>query len=287
MLVPLAPALVSVGGCGTDREFQGYASAVERRFAVTGTPDVRLSTFEGSIDVRAWDRSEVVVQVERRGPTREAVEDIAVVAEQSGGEIRVEVRRDGSFLRRRGWQTARIVASVPVTSNLLVQSGDGRITVERVTGRLEMRSDDGTIRGLELRGEIRARTADGAIRLDRVDGSVQASTGDGGVTVDGRLDGAQIRTGDGSIQLRAAPGSVVRDGWDLSTGDGGVVVYLPHVFDCDLDAETDDGVIRTEREITVSGQIGTDRRRLRGVLGEGGPSLRIRTSDGSISIRSF
>ena len=39
------------------------------------------------------------------------------------------------------------------------------------------------------------------------------------------------------------------DDWDISTGDGGVSLYLPTGFGAELDAHTGDGSIRNDLDI--------------------------------------
>src|SRR5205085_11314894 len=48
----------------------------ERRFAVSGTPSVTLSTFDGAIEIRQTDRQEVAVTVEKRASSKEAASRI-------------------------------------------------------------------------------------------------------------------------------------------------------------------------------------------------------------------
>ena len=42
----------------------------EKRFTVTGTPDLRLTTFDGSIQIQSWDKPDILVEIEKRGPTQ-------------------------------------------------------------------------------------------------------------------------------------------------------------------------------------------------------------------------
>ena len=74
--------------------------------------------------------------------------------------------------------------------------------------------------------------------------------------------------------------------WEITTGDGGVTLYLPKNFDADLDAHTGDGAIRNELDVSTANGGESDRRTVRGRLGEGGKRLRIRTGDGGIRLRA-
>lgn len=288
-LAILAVGLMASGACVVGVHSPGHTARVEQRFEVPEQSDVHLITFDGSIDVRTWDRGEVLVEVEKRGPTRDAVESIEVTADRTGNRVQVEARRPGGGETILGIglhisRTARIIATVPRRANVLARTGDGSIRIDRVEGRVELRTGDGSVKGSALTGVLTIDTGDGSVTLQDVDGALDVRTGDGGVSVSGRLGAVRVRTGDGSVTLRADSGSLMRDDWDISTGDGGVVVYLPNEFSAELDASTRDGRVTADQDVTV-GADKIDRRTLRGRLGSGGRTLKIRTGDGSIHLR--
>ena len=45
-----------------------------REFTVSSVPDLELVTFDGTIEVRAWDQPKVRVDIEKLGSSREAAE---------------------------------------------------------------------------------------------------------------------------------------------------------------------------------------------------------------------
>ena len=157
-LAGVAAGALALGGCIIDVEGYEAVEEEEHVFVVNGVPDVDLSTFDGRIEVRGWDRSEVRVVVEKRAANRERLEEIEIETEQSGDRVRIAARRrDADGLRvtlavGNNWRGARLVASVPHESNLVVRTDDGRITVADVAGTIELSTDDGRIRGEGLRG---------------------------------------------------------------------------------------------------------------------------------------
>jgi hypothetical protein len=284
-------ALVLCGGCvdivGSD--FNKYVERVERRYQVSGTPDVAVSTFDGSIEIRAWDKEEVEVVVEKRAASKEAAADILISAEQRDGNritVNVTAERASHFgIHFHNSRSARLIVSAPAKSNIFAKSGDGAIDITRISGSLELRSGDGSIKGTDLGGEVRAHTGDGAITLEGVSGKLDVDTGDGSVRANGKLTSVRVRSGDGAINVRANGGSAAESDWDITTGDGSVTLELPDGFDAELDAHTGDGGIEM-RGITLSNVSGTiGRNSVRGRLGSGGHNVRVRTGDGSISLR--
>ena len=282
--------------CVVSVDSQGQIVREEKRFTVTGTPEVHLTTFDGAIEIQAWDKADVAIDVEKRGATREVVDGLEIKSSQTGNRIELEVKRPRaesfSGLGFHQSASARLIVSVPKDVNVVAKSGDGSITIERVSGRLELRTGDGSIRASDVGGELILDTGDGSVTVDAAQGRLDINTGDGGVNVTGRLTSVKLHTGDGSIVYRAEPGSEMSDNWEITTGDGGVTLYLPSGFGAEIDAHTGDGSIRND--LDVAGQVESNnddedkeesRRTLRGRLGAGGKQIRVRTGDGTIRLR--
>src|SRR5262245_7288462 len=255
-------------------DFGKYTEREEKRFSTSGTPELSLSTFDGSIEIRSWDKPEVEVIIEKRATSKEAAAAIEVHTEQNGNQVTVDVKtqkRNGGFgIHFNSSRSAKLIVTTPATSNVTARSGDGSIDVDPLSGRLELRTGDGSIRGRNLGGQVRAHTGDGSIKLEGVNGALDVDTGDGSVDVAGKMTSVRARTGDGSMAIHASPGSNTDADWDISSGDGSVVLELPDGFSGELDAHTGDGGIRLN-DITVSNVSGTiSRNNVRGRLGSGG-----------------
>jgi hypothetical protein len=283
----LVPAVLAAG-CTMTVDSQGQIVHEEKRFTVSGTPAVNATTFDGSIQVQAWENPDVLVEIEKRGPTRAALEQIEVHTAQDGNTITIDARRP----HRRSVHvfglnispTARLIVWVPKHADVRARSGDGSISIERVTGKLDAHTGDGSIRANEIAGDMTLSSGDGSVTVDNAEGRLALDTGDGSVNVSGKLAAVRLHTGDGSIVYRADPGTKMNDDWDITTGDGGVTLYLPSDFGAELDAHTGDGSIRNDLDLTASGD--NTRRTVRGRLGPGGKQLRIRTGDGSIRLKT-
>ena len=277
--------------CVVSVDSQGQIVREEKRFVVKGTPELRLTTFDGAIEIQAWDRHEVAIDVEKRGATREAVDALEIKSSQEGDRIELEVKRpraeNFSGFGFHQSASARLIVSVPRDVNVIARSGDGSIKIERVNGRFELRTGDGSIRASDVDGELVLDTGDGSVAVENARGRLEVDTGDGGVSVTGRLTSVKLHTGDGSIVYRAEPGSEMSDNWEITTGDGGVTLYLPPNFGAEIDAQTGDGAIRSDLDISssVEGERGEQRRSLKGRLGTGGREIRVRTGDGTIRLK--
>lgn len=130
---------------------------------------------------------------------------------------------------------------------------------------------------------------------------IDAQTTSGSVSITGARAGGLARSVNGGISVRESAGSFIaetvngsvrvaldslddRDAVQLETVNGSVRVELPETFAGDVNLSTVNGTVRTDFPITASaGRFSA--RSLVGRVGEGSQSLRIKTVNGSVSIR--
>jgi len=266
-----------------------YVEREERRFPVDGKPDVKLLTRDGAVEVRSWDRPEVLVVIEKHAVTKEAATAMSVDSRQDGRHVSVEVkmaREDRlSSLFWGGTGSAKLIVSVPAAADIQATTGDGAIDLDGIDGTISLQSGDGSISARNASGALAARSGDGSIRLDAIKGAVDANTGDGSIVVNGALTGVRARSGDGSIAVHAQAGSTTGTDWDISSGDGSVTVEIPESFGAELEVRTGDGRVRFDGVSlsNVAGEIAPNH--ANGRLGAGGRAMRVRTGDGSILVK--
>ncbi len=235
----------------------------QKRFAVTGTPDVRVETGDGDVILRTGASDAVEARVTTVG-WKIGPDEVQIVDHQTANHVDLEIR-----IPRHNWnfghRSIRVELTVPSQSNADVHTGDGSITC---TG---------------LKGDTRLGTGDGSINADSLEGTLNAHSGDGRIQVRGRFEAVELRTGDGSIDLSVSPGSKMAGLWRVHSGDGGVTVRLPEGFAADLDAHSGDGSIHVNLPASTAG-FHSSENNFRGKLNGGGQTLRVETGDGSIRL---
>src|SRR3954453_3765416 len=116
-----APGCVDIIGADVNK----YVERDEKHFTVSGRPDVTLATFDGSIEVRPWDKADVQVVIEKRGRDHDDVATLEGKAKQRGDRINIQVtepKRDHiAFLFNN--RPANLIGSVPATADLTAKSG--------------------------------------------------------------------------------------------------------------------------------------------------------------------
>ena len=286
-------AALALAACDVTIGVSDYSIREEKRFTLTGAAQLSLTTFDGNIQVRGWDRNEVLVEVEKRGPDQPTVETIQVKAVQAGNVITIDVPKPpalamAGFRRTPG---ANLVVSVPLQSAVTARSGDGSVTVRRVNGNVDVDTDDGSVRVEEVNGDVAIRTGDGTVTAVQITGVARIHTGDGSIRADGVFKALEVETRDGSIDFKARPGSVAESDWAVTTGDGTIRLELPDGLNVDLDAQCADGRVRIDRagvqEVDTGGGDDRDRSSFRGKLGSGGKTFRVRSGSGSIAVKRW
>lgn len=155
----------------------------------------------------------------------------------------------------------------------------GSIDLARVKGRCRVDTSGGGIEASAIEGAIEADTSGGSIEMDRVSGDIHAHSSGGGIQIREAGGRVEADTSGGSVEASFARGNA--RGGSLESSGGGVSVAVDPRVGLAIDASGSS--VQTDLPIKVSGEI--SRRHLRGVMGNGGETLRVRTSGGSVQIR--
>lgn len=226
-----------------------------KTFTVSGSPNVNLATFDGSVTVHGWDRSEVKYIVTKRAGDEEGLGQIGIRADQQGSSVSVIATSDINN------SSAELEVWVPRKTSLHVSSDDGGLKVEGVTGDITLRTGDGGIDVNDGAGQLQLNTGDGQISVFKFDGELDARTGDGAIRLDGNFNALTARTGDGAISLTVPSNSN---------------------FTVETNAEGD----VTNHGLTLAEDIAPSKRVRRWRIGNGGKVFVLNTGDGQIVLRS-
>ena len=235
-------------------DYNRFTEKESKSFVVSGAPTVNLSTFDGSITIRGWDKSEVMYTATKRANDPQEAKQITIQSEQQGSRVSVIARSPESN------GVASLEVYVPRNASLHVSSGDGSLNLDGVSGELDLRTGDGSIEVAGSKGQLRVNTGDGHIKVSEFDGTVDARTGDGSISLDGRFTALAARTGDGSISLSVPANSD---------------------FTIETDAEDIDN-----SGLTMVEDVAASKRMRRWKVGRGGNVFLLSTGDGRIALQS-
>jgi DUF4097 and DUF4098 domain-containing protein YvlB len=210
------------------------------------------------------------------------------------GELSIDVGANGS-IRVEGYDGA----DVRVTAQVLTRAGSAQAARE-LAEAVEVHARDGAIRatGRRTTGQnswsvnvrvqvptgtaVTARTTNGAVNVRATHAGAMVRTTNGSIDladVAGRID---ARSTNGSVRATISPAGPITDGVQLRTTNGAIHLALPETAAARLELSTTNGSITTDIPISVQGRV--NRRQLSGVIGAGGPEIRVNTTNGGIRI---
>jgi hypothetical protein len=266
LVLPLA-----LSACVINVDADGTVIRDEKLFTVPPGAELTLTTFDGSIQVDAWDRPEIRVEIQKRGPDPDVAAALEVKATQEGNRLVVEApapRVSHEFVG---------IGNVSSPSVSFVVSVPKKVKVSANTR-------DGSIKAANLTGDLTVRTDDGSVQVGGVNGRVSLESGDGSIHAEGRFEALHVQTGDGSIVIEAGEGSTMNGDWDVSTRDGSIVFRIPENFSAQIDATSRDGSVRGDLGGLAHEEGSHGQESLRGRVGNGGHTVKLRSGDGSIRV---
>jgi DUF4097 and DUF4098 domain-containing protein YvlB len=276
---PEEPGCDSVAGLGDflRRLLSGIpwserAEAIESlHFATPPAGLLRIDNPNGRTRIRGEDREDVEA-------ARRLVDSIHLTSHESEGALDLSVDAPRRW-NRRG--TVDVELLVPRTLRIEASASNGKICMEGLRAALRARSSNGAVRIGDVRGDIDVQSSNAKVHCSETCGRLVARTSNGKIELMGHRGSVDASTSNGLIHAeleQLSDGGVV-----LATSNGRIVLELPDPVDADVDARVDNGVIRNQRSLCRCTRSSGGR--LSGRLGQGGVPVKLRTSNGSISLR--
>jgi DUF4097 and DUF4098 domain-containing protein YvlB len=203
-----------------------------------------------------------------------------------GGPIRIASAK-GKISAESGGGSVDIASGM---QGAVITTGGGSISVEHCNGLVKASTGGGSINLGEIGGPAEMETGGGSIRLASAKGPVRAESGGGSIDLNG-IPSGYAETSAGSIVAKFVAGTAQQDS-ELETAAGDITVYLAPEIHISLRASIDLANGHTIRSdfpeihvTTEGGEWGPKSARAEGSLNGGGPTLKIHTTTGSITIR--
>jgi DUF4097 and DUF4098 domain-containing protein YvlB len=305
----------------------GKEVAFDETFDVESGWKLEVEVDDMDVEVKPGGANEARVVVTLTGDVekaRERFEESRFEVERDGETLVVETQRRRRWSWSWSWSSSsrtriHVSVMVPEKFDVYAHTSDGDVVVTGVEGEVEVKTSDGEVELGDLKGpsiyakssdgditadelngkDINLRTSDGDISAERIESDrVSLHTSDGNVRVE-KIEAESIsaRTSDGDLELsvtgkelkaRSSDGDieVTIEGnmaLDLSTSDGDITIRAPSGLGADLDLKGE--YVKLGGKVTIEGDV--SKRRITGILGDGGPKVRARTSDGKVSLRFY
>jgi len=247
--------------------------------------NLRIDNANGRTRVVGEDRSDIEIQLTKAAraesveQARRLVETIHVVpSEDAAGDLNLDVEIPGRWNRR-----GRVDMELRIPRELKVQviAANGKVCVQGLRDSVRARSSNGAVRIEDVIGDVEIHTSNAKVSCSCTCGHLTARSSNGRIELEDHRGSVDAATSNGTIHCELE--DIGKSGVILSTSNGRIVLDLPEEVDGDVDIRVDNGVIRNSRELDPPSRERSGR--VKGTLGRGGTPIRLRASNGTISIR--
>lgn len=259
---------------------------VEMTLAMPSGRRLDVMNANGKIRIVGEDRRDIHVKARKhaRAECSEAAGDLldSIGLEQNvaGGVLELEV-----VIPRR-WNrhgTADLELHVPRELEIHATTSNGKLCVQGLRCTFHAQSSNGSVRVDDVVGDVDITTANAKVVCDCTVGRLVARSSNGKIQVGDHRGALDASTSNGLIHAHLH--ELAKEGVSLATSNGRIVLELPPHPDADVDVRVDNGLIRSDFDLGEGGNGEGSNGRVRGRLGRGGPPIRLRTSNGTISLR--
>jgi DUF4097 and DUF4098 domain-containing protein YvlB len=218
-------------------------------FNATGS--LSLANVNGNVEIRTWDKNQILVEGEKSAKTDEELKQIELTIDLTDTHAGIKVH----LPKRSGWwvfgdtirASVRFTITVPATASIeQLQTVNAALKIEGLRGSIDAKSVNGAMHATGLGGDVRLTTVNGAIDADFA---------------------------------AIAPQQKL----SFNTVNGSITVGLPKDAGATLHGSVVNGRVSCDFPITLGD--GGHGRTLSGTIGDGRASLRAATVNGSISIK--
>lgn len=223
-----------------------------------------LMNVNGNVTIETWTREEVEIQAEKAvrgqrenldrikieietGPTSVVVDTVFPKIPRFRGRVTYEIKVPEDIDLEKILTVNGNVRIFGPLSEVNALSTNGSIRVEGALGQISCSTTNGNVDASDIQGEILARSTNGSLHLEiaSIAGEITATTTNGSITL------------------------------DIVSGN----------IDADLEARTTNGRISVDFPVTLPAGWSSSKRRVEGKIGNGGPLIFLKTTNGSVRIQ--
>jgi len=255
------------------------ADRLERHFKVEAHPVVTIHNPTGTVTVRAWTKSEVMV-VARRATAR-----VDVDTEQNANRVEIITRQIPDNASPNDLR-ADFEISVPEDTELQIHNDSGGVNVSNVLGDMNVETIGADVALEDAAGYLTVKTVEGAFLCTRCAGRIEASSISGNFRfIDVRSYHVRAQTSEGNIFFN---GEFFPNGiYQLKNYSGVIEVRFSPGDSFDISATSLKGKVNNEAKLTPSSHHHFSPKfgnALFGTMNTGRAKVELSSFDGTINI---
>jgi DUF4097 and DUF4098 domain-containing protein YvlB len=255
------------------------ADRIERHFKVESRPVVTIHNPTGSVIVRAWTKSEVMVVAKR------ATDRVEVDTEQNGNRVEILTRQIPDNASPNDLR-ADFEISVPEDAELQIHNDAGGVNVSNVLGDMNVETIAADVALEDAAGYLTVKTVGGSFLCARCAGRIEASSISGNFRfIDLRSYHVRAQTSEGNIAFN---GEFLPNGiYQLKNYSGVIEVRFSPGDSFDMSATSLKGKVNNEAKLTPSSRrhfLPRFGNALFGTMNTGRAKVELSSFDGTINI---
>jgi DUF4097 and DUF4098 domain-containing protein YvlB len=219
-----------------------WGDRLEKHFRVETHPVITVHNPSGSITVKAWTKSEVMVVASH------ASGQITIDAEQTGNRVDIMTRQAADSVAP-GDMRADYEINVPEDAELQIHNDTGAVNVANVLGDMNVETVGAGVDLEDAAGYLTVKTVGGAFQCVRCAGRLEASS------ISGNFKFHDVRSY--SVRAQTSTGNILFDGEFLPNGtyqlknySGVIEVRFSRADSFDLSATSLKGKVNNEAKLT-------------------------------------
>ena len=225
--------------------------------------ELHVDAISGNIAITGWSKDYIDLKYRKYAPSQEHLDALIVEIDEDGDELSIEREFTGSGISPRGEIDFTLSIPKEMLEELSAKTVSGKINCSNMpyTTDMELQSTSGRIETDGAR-DFSAKTISGEIKFISLGDDINIRTTSGRIT--------------GEVRSTENRGNI-----DIHSVSGAVRLIVPDTFEADVDIRSVSGSVDTDFPIQVTS---SKRNSLEGTIGEGGVSVDINTTTGSIHI---
>jgi DUF4097 and DUF4098 domain-containing protein YvlB len=216
-------------------------------FPLSAGGKVSLDNVNGSIRITSWDRAEVKVDAVKRGKTAEETSEIKIEVAANQDSVDIKTRMPNSRMGRGSSGSVDYQVTVPRQVRLdKINSVNASVNLDRITGPVAVSVVNGALTARQMSGSGAYNSVNGAMNV-----SYTKLADDKGIS--------------------------------LETVNGKASLAIPANSNAEVKLDTLNGAIHNDFDLTVEKHFPVGKS-LKGQLGTGGPSIKLHSVNGALSL---
>jgi DUF4097 and DUF4098 domain-containing protein YvlB len=234
--------------------------ATIKSFSLTNVSGIVKVSTGASTEIRV----DAIKRVESntRADAKTHIGEIKVKTSVSGDTFKVETEQpSGNYFQN---YSVDYTVALPDALKVTLSNSNGDVEVSNIRNGVDVNATNGSVKATNIVGDVKANITNGEVVVSGIQGSVEANSTNGSIEADVTMpDGGRIV---------------------MATTNGSIALKIPESTSAQVEMATTNGEVSSDVPISITeGSLG--RNSVKGQMGGGNGTIKLTSTNGSISIK--